>query len=143
MYLSALIAAVLQIETFAAFIVGDKCDLINPLLEVLIEEDKCFNVKASLEQGCFMLLVAALFCVGGSQMVSRYAHQAIADRMVATGARRYPQSELNALPQNTQSQGHWRMHERDTHTQKIFRGRRQKHTQTLIPRSYAHRKTSI
>lgn len=50
----AIAAALLEIQQFAAFIVGDSCDAINVLLAEFFDEqldgdDKCFDVVAQLD----------------------------------------------------------------------------------------------
>ena len=58
----SIIAALLEIEQFAEFIVGDKCDPINELLLRLFPDAgpdiTCFSVKATLNNGCWILLAA-------------------------------------------------------------------------------------
>lgn len=52
-YSVSIIAALLEIQQFAMFIVGDSCDGINKLLENFDEaldgDDKCFDVVAVLK----------------------------------------------------------------------------------------------
>jgi hypothetical protein len=56
----AIAAAIFQIQQFAAFIVGDKCDGINKLIAMIdsngvLNEDICFDVIASLKQVFFFI----------------------------------------------------------------------------------------
>ena len=63
---SGLLAAVLQIQQFAAFVIGDKCDAIDDLLQQLDPgafpdgDATCFDVVATLSPGFGLLLAAAL-----------------------------------------------------------------------------------
>jgi hypothetical protein len=52
-FVVAVVASMLQVQQFAAFIVGDACDGVNKLLEALLDEqlhgdDKCLDVIAEL-----------------------------------------------------------------------------------------------
>ena len=58
-------AALLQISTFASFIIGDRCDIINMLLRDAMgtgedEEVSCFSVEASIEPNFWYLLGGAV-----------------------------------------------------------------------------------
>ena len=70
----AIAAALLEIQQFAAFIVGDSCDGINEVLKMidapgLEGDDKCFDVVATLDEvrSCvclsMVLLLLVLVCV--------------------------------------------------------------------------------
>jgi hypothetical protein len=59
-------AALLEIQQFAAFIVGDSCDSINVILEEYMDEalegdDKCFDVVAKLDQVIQLHYIASCF----------------------------------------------------------------------------------
>lgn len=61
----SIIAAVLEIEQFADFMVGDMCDFLNPIMEeylydVLKPYIKCFGVVAKLKSGCWILFITAI-----------------------------------------------------------------------------------
>jgi hypothetical protein len=63
----SIVAALLQISTFASFIIGDRCDLINGLAKDLIRGDLIpnedavyFRVEASVEPNCWYLVVMLL-----------------------------------------------------------------------------------
>ena len=54
-----------EISQFSAFIIGDKCDFINPFLEkffdkVLDDHDTCFEVQAHLESVFWVLFEAVI-----------------------------------------------------------------------------------
>lgn len=65
-FIISIIAAVLQIQQFAGFMVGDKCDFIQPYIEEYFGEllgdypTSCFEVIARLESGCYLLFVAVI-----------------------------------------------------------------------------------
>ncbi len=61
----AIIASLLEIQQFAAFIVGDSCDSINKILKkyldpVLDGDDKCFDVIAELNPEVAVIIIAAI-----------------------------------------------------------------------------------
>lgn len=65
-FIISIIAAVLQIQQFAGFMVGDKCDFLQPYIEEYFGEllgdypTSCFEVIARLESGCYLLFVAVI-----------------------------------------------------------------------------------
>lgn len=65
-FIISIIAAVLQIQQFAGFMVGDKCDFIQPYIEEYFGEllgdypTSCFEVIARLESGCYLLFVSVI-----------------------------------------------------------------------------------
>ena len=64
-FVFSLIVALLEIEPFAQFLVGDKCTLVNKILKeffgsVLGNDTVCFRVTASLDAGCWFLFFAVL-----------------------------------------------------------------------------------
>jgi hypothetical protein len=83
-FLLSVVAALLQISSFASFMIGDKCELINSLAsEMFNDEDfdtTCFTVDASLELSCWYLVMGAML---NSCLVSfclRFAHAAVEER---------------------------------------------------------------
>ena len=69
-FVLSIFAAIAQIGQFAHFMVGDKCDLIDMVMEEALKTDEdlakyvgkptCFGVTASLEPGIYLLLLAAI-----------------------------------------------------------------------------------
>jgi len=67
-FIISIIAAVLEIQQFAGFMVGDKCDFLVPYIEdylapatkELKEHPSCFEVVATLESGCYVLFIASI-----------------------------------------------------------------------------------
>eukprot|EP01089_Gocevia_fonbrunei_P002660 TRINITY_DN12578_c0_g1_i1.p1 TRINITY_DN12578_c0_g1~~TRINITY_DN12578_c0_g1_i1.p1 ORF type:complete len:165 (-),score=57.82 TRINITY_DN12578_c0_g1_i1:53-508(-) len=81
-FVVALIAALLEVEPFAQFIIGNKCDLINQLLKDFLNDelngdDKCFDVVADLDTGCWILFSAAFFELIVSFVVMKTCHTAL------------------------------------------------------------------
>lgn len=83
--MSGLLAAVLQIETFAEFLVGDMCDQVNGVTDKLLGIDKCFQVVAGFGPGIWVLLVAAVLSVINSNVVMHVCHKALGERMIKNG----------------------------------------------------------
>lgn len=84
-FVVAIMAGVLEIQQFAAFIVGDKCDAINGLIEQYFDkalggDDKCFDVTATLDHGCWILFCAVLIAMFAGQMVTAAAYNAVDQR---------------------------------------------------------------
>ena len=67
-FVIALLSGVSQIDLFAKFLVGDKCDDINPIIKkyfskILEGHDTCFEVEADLSGGIWLFLAAAVFFI--------------------------------------------------------------------------------
>lgn len=85
----SIVAALLEIQQFAAFIVGDSCDGINKILakptldEKLDGDDKCFDVQAYVKQASWVLFLAAglLLVLGVPSLAA--AHHTIKRRLDA------------------------------------------------------------
>jgi len=67
----SMVAATLEMHLFVRFVIGDRCDGLNALLQKFMDDelagdDKCFDVVTSLKPGCFVLGASSLlFFVGG------------------------------------------------------------------------------
>jgi len=64
-FIISIIAACLQIQQFAGFMVGDKCDFLVPIMEeyfadLIGEYVSCFEVVAHLESGCYVLFIGTI-----------------------------------------------------------------------------------
>jgi hypothetical protein len=84
-FVFSIIAAILQIQQFVLFIVGDKCDLINRILaeyfdQVLHGDDQCFDVRATLQPGCWILFLAIVFLFIARNVVMHLCHIAISEQ---------------------------------------------------------------
>jgi hypothetical protein len=85
-FVISIIAAIVEISQFTAFIVGDKCDFINPFLEKFFDNtldghDTCFEVEAFLQSGCWILFAAAIMYFIGSMVVMKVCRNALYERL--------------------------------------------------------------
>ncbi len=85
-FVISIIAAVVEIGQFTQFIVGDKCDFINPFIqkyftEILDGHNTCFEVKAYLQSGCWVLFAAAITYFIGSMIVMKVCRNALYERL--------------------------------------------------------------
>lgn len=83
-FVVSIIAALLEIRQFTHLMVGDKCDMINGILEkyfsdVLDGDPQCFDVIATLDDGCWILFGACIIylCVAG--VVMKTCHSMLHD----------------------------------------------------------------
>jgi hypothetical protein len=79
----SIVAALLEISTFASFIVGDKCDLVDSVLEQYFADasDTCYSVKASVKWSACFLLLGVLLNSFLASFALRIAHTAIDERI--------------------------------------------------------------
>jgi len=85
-FVISIIAALLELQQFAQFIIGHRCDLINKILrsygnEMLHGDDKCFDVVATLKTGCWVLFAACVIYVVVGSLVVRGCHKALKGRL--------------------------------------------------------------
>ncbi len=85
-FVISIIAAVVEIGQFTEFIVGDKCDFINPFIkqyfhDTLEGHDTCFEVRAYLQSGCWILFIAAITYFIGSMVVMNVCRNALYERL--------------------------------------------------------------
>eukprot|EP00656_Telonema_subtile_P002700 TRINITY_DN1122_c0_g1_i1.p1 TRINITY_DN1122_c0_g1~~TRINITY_DN1122_c0_g1_i1.p1 ORF type:complete len:2329 (-),score=412.59 TRINITY_DN1122_c0_g1_i1:67-7053(-) len=91
-FVVSIICALLELPTFAQFILGDKCNIPNDIISTMDHfqpnpinighgEDKCFDVKATLEDGCWVLFAAMLIAVLIIQLITRSCAQAMDERL--------------------------------------------------------------
>eukprot|EP00759_Apiculatamorpha_spiralis_P003507 PhF_6_TR11673/c0_g1_i1/m.18889 len=77
-FVIAIIAALLEIEQFVGFIIGDNCDAINQVLKEYMSDvfpdSRCFDVKATLLGGCWMLFGAMIVYGVVAAVVMRLCH---------------------------------------------------------------------
>jgi hypothetical protein len=79
----SMIAALFEISTFANFIVGDKCDVVNLLLRENVNglgDDKCFSVDASVRVNVLFLVFGVLLNSFVVSILLRLAHVALNER---------------------------------------------------------------
>jgi hypothetical protein len=85
----SIVAALLEIQQFAAFIVGDSCDQINEILAKYLDQkldgdDKCFDVVAYVKDDSWALFIASgLMIIVGSVFLA-IGHHAVQQRLENT-----------------------------------------------------------
>ena len=85
-FVVAIIAAIAEIGQFTQFIVGDKCDAIDPIIDkyfykTLDGHNTCFEVKAYLKSGCWILFIAAIIFFICSYIVMKVCRNALNERL--------------------------------------------------------------
>lgn len=87
-FVVAVLAALLEIQQFAEFLVGDSCDAINEKLaendvidEMLHGDDKCFDVIATVKTNFWIIVVAAVSMFVLGMPLMSLCHTSIHDRM--------------------------------------------------------------
>lgn len=89
-FVIAIIASLLEISTFASFIVGHHCDLINQILKEHFEsaipdasDATCFTVRSSVENSTLVLVLGVLVNSIIVSILLRFAHCSVAERIEA------------------------------------------------------------
>ena len=85
-FVIAIIASIAQISQFAQFMVGDKCDSINPYIQsyfskTLNGHDTCFEVQTYLEEGCWLFFGAAISFFISSFVILKVCRNALNERL--------------------------------------------------------------
>ena len=84
-FVVSVIAAVLEIEKFSQFIIGDKCDFLNSALAklnpLLNGDDKCFDVIANLNRGCWIMFGTCVFYMLITSILMRYCRHILEERL--------------------------------------------------------------
>lgn len=103
-FVIAIIASLLEISTFASFIVGDRCDLISKILkeyfESTIKDDSdatCFTVRSSVEDSSWVLVMGALVNSMIVSILLRFAHLSVTERIQSEMESTLGQSSDDAL----------------------------------------------
>jgi len=84
-FIISIIAACLEIQQFAGFMVGDKCDFLIPYLENYLadfvgEYLSCFEVIATLESGCYVLFIGTIIHTANYMIFNRVSEAALRTR---------------------------------------------------------------
>jgi len=103
-FVVAILAALLEIQQFAAFIVGTSCDGINKYLEEYLNtalhgDDLCFDVVTSLYPAFAVLFCAAFFLFITSIPALRFCETALQDRIKIAHAS-VAKGKTNSIPDN-------------------------------------------
>ena len=85
-FVIAILASLTEIGQFTKFIVGDKCDSINPFIKkyfskTLDGHDTCFEVKTYLEEGCWLFFAAAISFFISSFVILKVCRNALNERL--------------------------------------------------------------
>ena len=85
-FVIAIVASSTQIEKFAKFIVGDKCNSIDPIIKkyfskILDGHDTCFQVKTYLQEGCWLFFAAAVSFFITSFVILKVCRNALSERL--------------------------------------------------------------
>ena len=85
-FILSIIAAIMQISQFTQFIVGDKCDAIDPFIakyfyNTLDGHNTCFEVQAYLQSGAWILFIAAITFTIVSIVVKKVCRNALNERL--------------------------------------------------------------
>ena len=85
-FVIAIIASIAQITQFAKFMVGDKCDSIDPLIQKYFSKtldvlDTCFEVQTYLEKGCWIFFGAAISFFISSFVILKVCRNALNERL--------------------------------------------------------------
>ena len=99
-FVLSIIAAITEIGTFTEFIVGDKCDAINPFIDKYFDKklnghNTCFEVQAYLREGCWLLFIAAIIFFITSNYVMKICRNALDERL-PDHVKEYLQKKNNA-----------------------------------------------
>ena len=82
----SIIAALVEISTFASFMIGHKCDLINAFLannfdDIMDGDATCYTVSSSVSSDVWYLVCGALLNSFAVSILLKLAHRAIDDRI--------------------------------------------------------------
>ena len=83
-FIVAIIVALLELEQFAKFIIAGKCNAIDQLITILnpaVENPTCFNVRATLSSGTWLLLASVIVLVIIGYFVMYLCNKAITERL--------------------------------------------------------------
>ena len=85
-FVIALIAGVVQIGQFALFLVGDKCDFIDPFIKkyfsnILGVHNSCFYVQTYLSEGSWIFFSAAITFFIASFVILKVCRNALNERL--------------------------------------------------------------
>ena len=87
-FVISIIASLLEISTFASFIIGDKCDLINKILKEYFasaipdsSDATCFTVRSTVQTSSCFLVAGVLVNSFVVSLVLRFVHSSVAERI--------------------------------------------------------------
>ena len=79
----SIVAALFEISTFASFIVGDKCDLVDSILQNNFDTaaDTCYSVAASVSWSAVYLILGVALNSALVSVALRFAHVAMEEKL--------------------------------------------------------------
>ena len=85
-FVIAIIGNLTEIAQFTKFIVGDKCNSIDPIIKkyfskILDDHDTCFQVKTYLQEGCWLFFAAAVSFFITSFVILKICRNALNERL--------------------------------------------------------------
>ena len=85
-FVLAIISSSIQVDLFTKFIVGDKCNTVNPLLKkyfskILDGHDTCLEIITKLHEGCWIFVAAAVSFVFTSFVILKVSRNALNERL--------------------------------------------------------------
>jgi len=84
-FVVSIVAALLEIEKFSQFIIGDKCDFLKSFLSklspLLDGDNKCFDVIANLNSGCWILFGACVLQIIVTNALMRKYRSVLDERL--------------------------------------------------------------
>lgn len=106
----SIIAVLLQVSQFTAFTVGDRCDLVNPILAKYLGPyldgyNVCFELIATLEQGCWLLFTSCVIYIAVGLLVQLTCHRAMRERKAKMQAERQALIGINAATYDIDAEG--------------------------------------
>lgn len=87
-FVLGVVAAITELEQLAQFLVGGRCDFINPILEkffsfLLDGDNKCFDVTTTLLPGCWLMFCACGLYIVVGQIVVVLCHNVLEANFVS------------------------------------------------------------
>ena len=84
-FILSIVVALLELPQYVSFIVGDKCDLVDPITAqfpwlVPDGDTHCFDVSTTLKSGCWVLTTATVVYLTTSYTLTRVCDRAIEER---------------------------------------------------------------
>lgn len=91
-FVLSIAASVFEISTFASFMIGDKCDLIDHILQEqnVSQMTTCYAVRSFLAANSFCLITAVLLNSAWTSLTLRLAHLALDERIKEADIDRSP-----------------------------------------------------
>ena len=85
-FVIAIFASLTEIGQFTKFIVGDKCDSIDPIIQKYFKKtlnghNTCFEVQTYLEEGCWLFFAAAITFFISSFVILKVCRNALNERL--------------------------------------------------------------